>query len=141
MDLPRVPKARMVLPMLIACLSVAACTGTIVSYTNPYRIDVRQGNYVTQEMVARLKLGMTRDQVRFVLGTPLVNDVFHADRWDYVYRFQPGRGELQQRRVSVFFADGKLARVAGDVVPADAAGAQEPAAGPAVAPDSAAVRP
>ncbi len=86
---------------------------------SPYRIDVRQGNYVTQEMVARLRPGMTREQVRFALGSPLVADVFHAERWDYVYRFQPGRGAVQTRRLTVFFEDDKLVRVGGDVIAAD----------------------
>lgn len=106
-------------PLLLpSLLLLAACSNTpdITSRITPYRIDVRQGNYVTQDMVARLKPGMSRDQVRFALGTPLVADMFHADRWDYVYRFQPGRGEAQLRRIVVFFEDGKLARVGGDVV-------------------------
>ena len=107
------------LPLLAACNS----TPQITSYLTPYRIDVRQGNMVTQEMVAQLKPGLSRDQVRFILGTPLVVDPFHADRWDYVYRFQPGKGEVQQRRLIVYFADGKLQRVGGDVV-ADQAGAE-----------------
>ena len=64
-------------------------------FVKPYRIDIRQGNYVTQEMVSQLKPGMSRDQVRFVLGTPLVTDVFHTDRWDYIYRFRPGKGDQQ----------------------------------------------
>jgi len=99
-------------------LLLAGCSNTpdITSRLSPYRIDVRQGNYVTQDMVAKLKPGMSRDQVRFALGTPLVADMFHADRWDYVYRFQPGRGEPQLRRLVVFFEEGKLARVGGDVV-------------------------
>lgn len=105
-------------PYLLPALFLAGCSNTpdIASRLSPYRIDVRQGNYVTQEMVAKLRPGMSRDQVRFVLGTPLVNDMFHADRWDYVYRFQPGRGEVQLRRLVVFFEDGKLARLGGDVV-------------------------
>jgi outer membrane protein assembly factor BamE len=66
--------------------------------------------------------------VRFALGTPLVADMFHADRWDYVYRFQPGRGEAQLRRLIVFFQDGKLVRVGGDVVAeaAESTAATEP---------------
>jgi hypothetical protein len=68
---------------------------------------------------------MTKDQVRFILGTPLVTDLFHADRWDYVYRFKPGHGEAQQRRFVVYFAEGKLARLSGDVV-AEAQSATEP---------------
>jgi outer membrane protein assembly factor BamE len=104
--------------LLFPSLLLAACSSTpdITSRLSPYRIDVRQGNYVTQDMVAKLKPGMSRDQVRFALGTPLVADMFHSDRWDYVYRFQPGRGEAQLRRLVVFFEDGKLVRVGGDVV-------------------------
>ena len=103
---------------VLAALSAAlsGCSATALSdFVKPYRIDVRQGNYVTQDMVAQLKPGMTREQVRFVLGTPLVADVFHADRWDYIYRFQPGKGESQERRLAVVFEDGRLARLEGDV--------------------------
>jgi outer membrane protein assembly factor BamE len=104
--------------LLLALPLLAACSSSpdITSMLSPYRVDVRQGNYVDQEMVAKLRPGMTRDQVRFALGTPLVADMFHADRWDYVYRLQPGRGEVQLRRLVVFFVDDKLARVGGDVV-------------------------
>lgn len=98
--------------LLVAVLSGCTAVG---DFFKPYRIDVRQGNFVTQEMVSQLKSGMTRDQVRFVLGTPLVTDVFHSDRWDYIYRFQPGKGSLQERRLTVIFEDGKLARLEGDV--------------------------
>ncbi len=99
------------------CTLLAACASTpdVTSYLRPFRVDVRQGNFVTQEMVAQIKPGLTRDQVRFILGTPLVTDLFHANRWDYVYRFQPGRGEAQERRLAVYFDDNKLARVDGDV--------------------------
>lgn len=112
----------LVLPSLVA---LAGCSNMpdITSLLTPYRIDVRQGNFVTPAMVAQLKPGQTQDQVRFILGTPLVMDPFHADRWDYVYRFQPGHGEVQQRRLAVYFAAGKLARFDGDIV-AEAAPAQ-----------------
>jgi outer membrane protein assembly factor BamE len=81
-----------------------------------YRIDIRQGNMVTQEMAAQLKPGQTKDQVRFILGTPLVADMFHADRWDYVYRFRPGSNydQVEERRLIVFFEKGKLTKVGGD---------------------------
>lgn len=82
----------------------------------PYRIDIQQGNFVSQEMVGQLKRGMTRDQVRFVLGTPLVADIFHADRWDYVYYLeQPGKPRVE-RRLAVHFEGDRLARLEGDVV-------------------------
>ena len=108
-------RAARALPALVL---LAACSGVpVLPGFTPYRMDIQQGNYVDQEMVSRLKTGMTRDQVRFVLGTPLVADVFHADRWDYVFVRDPQSGPAQQRRLSVFFQEGKLARVEGDVVP------------------------
>lgn len=110
------------LPLLAACSN----TPQITNFLSPYRIDVRQGNMVTQEMVAQLKPGLTREQVRFILGSPLVADMFHVDRWDYVYRFRPGRGEVEQRVLTVFFQDNKLTRVAGDVVADDGARADAP---------------
>jgi len=109
---------RFVLPIL--CLLMAACS--VTERLHPYRPDIRQGNFVTQEMVAQLKPGMSRDQVRFVLGSPLLVDVFHADRWDYLYRLQSGAdGSVKQRRLAVFFKDDKLVRVDGDVEAAEAA--------------------
>lgn len=111
----------LLLPFLAACSSPQ-----ITNFVSPYRMDVRQGNFVTQEMVAQLKLGQTRDQVRFILGSPLVTDMFHVDRWDYVYRFSSGKGEVQQRGLTVFFQDNKLTRVAGDVVADDGSKSGEP---------------
>jgi outer membrane protein assembly factor BamE len=84
----------------------------------PYRLEIQQGNFVSQEMAAQLKPGMTKEQVRFVLGTPLVSDIFHAERWDYIYSLDRRGAPRQQRRLAVFFEAGKLARVDGDVAPA-----------------------
>jgi outer membrane protein assembly factor BamE len=80
-------------------------------------MTIQQGNNLSQEMVAQLKLGMTREQVRFVLGTPLLMDVFHADRWDYVYYREVPGGKREQRNLSVIFEKDKLVRVLGDLVP------------------------
>src|SRR5471030_543156 len=104
----------------IAALLLASCGSARLSapVIAPYRMEIQQGNFVSQEMVAQLKLGMSKDQVRFVLGTPLITDSFHADRWDYVYRRQRANSsELEQRKVAVFFDDGKLKRIEGDVTP------------------------
>jgi len=90
----------------------------------PYRMTIQQGNYLSQEMIAQLKLGMTRDQVRFVLGTPLLMDVFHADRWDYVYTREVPGGKREQRNLSVVFEKDKLARVLGDLVPPEGTAVQ-----------------
>jgi outer membrane protein assembly factor BamE len=106
------------MPMLRALTLALALPLAGCGWLAPYRIDIQQGNFVSQEMAAQLKRGMTKDQVRFVLGTPLVTDIFHADRWDYVYLLdRPGEPPVH-RRLAVFFDDGKLARVDGDVVAA-----------------------
>ncbi len=126
--------SRPLLTSLLLAPLLGACSSTpdVASRLSPYRIDVRQGNYVTQDMVAKLKPGMSREQVRFALGTPLVADMFHADRWDYIYRFQPGRGAAQQRRLVVFFEEGKLVRVGGDVVAESDSASPAPAPAPRV---------
>ena len=106
------------LSFVLLSLFLAACgSKTILS---PYKIDIQQGNYVTQEMVSKLKPGMTKSQVRFVLGTPLVTDVFHSDRWDYIYSYSKAGALSERRNITVFFADGKLTRIEGDVVPSAA---------------------
>lgn len=77
-----------------------------------YKIDIQQGNYIDQDMLNTLQLGMTKRQVQFVLGTPLINDPFHQDRWDYLYRFKPGGGgEIVQRHATLYFENDRLARV------------------------------
>ncbi|MFN7086812.1 MAG: outer membrane protein assembly factor BamE [Burkholderiales bacterium] len=109
---------------LTGCSGVPAVPGI-----GPYKIDVQQGNYVNQEMVARLKPGMTRSQVRFVLGTPLVVDVFRTNRWDYVYVYEKAGKLAEHRKLTVIFEDDKLARIEGDVVAAKSAAAAPEAAG------------
>jgi outer membrane protein assembly factor BamE len=79
-----------------------------LGFFRPYRPDIQQGNFISQEMVAQLKEGMTQDQVIFLLGTPLLNDVFHADRWDYAFRMQKGDGQVTSSRVTVFFKDKRV---------------------------------
>jgi outer membrane protein assembly factor BamE len=107
---------------LVAASLLAGCSfDNLVDKIDPYRIDVRQGNYVDQKMVSQLRKGMTRDQVRFVLGSPLVVDTFRDDRWDYVYLYKPGDGEREQRVISVFFDGDLLDHVEGDVQAGDAA--------------------
>jgi outer membrane protein assembly factor BamE len=96
-----------------------------------YRMEVQQGNFVAQESISKLKLGMTKDQVRFVLGTPLLADIFHADRWDYVYtRRRENSREVEERRFALFFRDGALIRIEGDVIPAPSRAAGAPQSSP-----------
>jgi outer membrane protein assembly factor BamE len=105
--------------ILLAALLLAGC-----NILAPYKMDIQQGNVITQEMLAKLQPGMTRSQVRFALGTPLVVDPFRADRWDYVYYYTKQGVVTEQRRIVVVFKDDKLARIEGNVVPAGTGGAR-----------------
>ena len=96
------------LPMLFAGCMLA-----------PHKIDIQQGNYVDQAMVAKLKPEMTRSQVRFILGTPLIADGFHSNRWDYVYLTGKANNVRTQHKITVVFDGDKLKHVEGDIVPAD----------------------
>ena len=86
---------------------------------SPYRPDIQQGNFVSQEMLAQLKVGQTRDQVKFILGTPLLSDIFHGDRWDYPFYLARGNGELTTARVTVYFKDDKVAKFDGGNLPTE----------------------
>ena len=125
------------LAIVVPALLVAACQGGMPTLPSiaPYRIDIQQGNLVTQDMVAKLQPGMTRSQVRYVLGTPLVTDIFHPDRWDYVYRLEKAGKLIEHRRIAAVFSGDKLLRIEGDVVPSVAEPAKPAAAAvPAAAP-------
>ena len=93
---------------LFAFLLLAIATAGCV-----YKIDVQQGNYITQDLVDKLKPGMTKAEVKGILGTPLLIDAFHANRWDYFFSNKPNRMPEERSRVSVFFQDEKLVSVEG----------------------------
>ncbi len=94
---------------MLTLVALAGC-----SFPGVYRIDIPQGNIITQDMVDQLRPGLTKRQVNFILGTPLIRDTFNQDRWDYVYSFQRGGGERVQERLSVFFQNNELIRFEGD---------------------------
>lgn len=98
---------------------------------SPYKVEIQQGNAISQDMLARLKPGMTPSQVRFVLGTPMLVDPFRNNRWDYVYRLEKGGRLIESRRVTVVFENDKLKGIEGDVV----AAAGKPEAKPEAKPD------
>ncbi len=112
---------RMIVWSRVAVLGVSVLlAGCHVGNLSVYKIDVQQGNILTQDEVKQLHVGMTPDQVRFLLGSPLVVDTFHPERWDYVYTYRPGTyaRELKipavpHRDVTLWFKDGKLARMDG----------------------------
>jgi outer membrane protein assembly factor BamE len=78
---------------------------------SPYKMEIRQGNYVTQDMRKKVKVGMSRQQVSSVLGSPLVTDVFHANRWDYIYRFEEKTKLVEQQRLTVYFQGDFVSRI------------------------------
>ncbi len=98
--------------LLQACNDVAS-----LDFPGVYKISIVQGNVITQDMVDQLRPGMTKRQVMFVMGSPLVRDPFHQDRWDYVYNFEPGGGTRGGERLTVYFVDDQLIRFEGDFVP------------------------
>ncbi|HSH72238.1 MAG TPA: outer membrane protein assembly factor BamE [Methylophilaceae bacterium] len=102
--------------ILLALLS-ASCSSTIPSL-KPYRMDIQQGNVVNSKMMSQLRPGMTKSQVRFILGTPLIQDSFHSNRWDYFYQMRKGGAIIEQRRVILDFENDLLKGVRGDVIPA-----------------------
>jgi outer membrane protein assembly factor BamE len=98
--------------LIIYCLS----TLVFLSSCSLYKIDIQQGNWVTQEMLDKLELNMPKRKVHFVMGSPLIADIFQQQRWDYLYSFQPGGKSRQQRRISLFFDENqRLVKVSGDV--------------------------
>lgn len=107
----------------LAVLLVLLCTacGTAVPSIKPYKLDVQQGNVVTSKMLLQLRPGMTKSQVRFIMGTPLIQDSFHGNRWDYVYQMREAGKITEQRRVILDFEKDLLKTVRGDVIPAGAA--------------------
>jgi outer membrane protein assembly factor BamE len=93
--------------------------GKIWSYVSPYKITIQQGNFISQEQASQLKQGMTREQVRFLLGTALLTDMFHEDRWDYPFRLLKPSGELITSRISIYFKNNTVAKFEGANLPTE----------------------
>ncbi len=114
----------------MACAVVGACSSAApnlsnsaanpVNWITPYKVDVIQGNFVSKEQIEQLQPGMTREQVKAVLGTPLMASLFHADRWDYVFTLKRQGVEPQSFKYTVFFKGDLLERFAGDTMPSEA---------------------
>jgi len=112
---PIFTKLRTCLAIGVLAASLSACGSTKWGF--PYRADVQQGNWITTEQVAQLQKGMTHEQVRFILGTPVLQDVFHANRWDYLYFNKPGYGSEQERKFTVWFEGDSVSHWEGDEQP------------------------
>ncbi|MDQ8035240.1 hypothetical protein CEG14_05930 [Bordetella genomosp. 1] len=104
-----------VLVTVALAAALTACSGGKWGF--PYKADIQQGNWITSEQVALLQQGMTREQVRFALGSPTLTSVLHGDRWDYPYYFKPGYGKAEERQFTVWFENDRLTRWSGDEQP------------------------
>lgn len=109
------PRLRNLAMIVLLSAVVAGCSGDRWGF--PYRKPVQQGNWVTKEQVSLLKPGMTREQVKFALGSPTLTSVLHANRWDYPYYFRHGNGTIEERLLTIYFENNALARWQGDEQP------------------------
>ena len=105
--------------LLTGCANSTDGGSRLISFPGAYKIDIQQGNVVTRKMVNQLELGMTRAQVQYIMGTPLLQDTFDRNRWDYIYSNQPGDARRDQRTVTLFFENDRLRSrsISGDFVP------------------------
>jgi outer membrane protein assembly factor BamE len=111
----------------LAILSLTGCLGggnmsdpvtdTLAQTPFMYKPDIQQGNVITQQQVNRLEPGMSMEQVRYLLGTPLLQSTFHENRWDYVYTMKRGGDKVEKKRIALFFKDGQLNAIEGDYRP------------------------
>ncbi len=106
--------------MALVAVTVVGCAGRDRSQSgllSPYRIAIPQGNYLNQQMLDQVRQGMSREQVRLAIGTPLLADPFHPDRWDYVFRFQYPNGDAELRRVTIRFDGDVVSKIDADKLP------------------------
>lgn len=111
--------------IIVIALFLTAC-GSGIPKVKPFKLDIQQGNVITSEMLLKLKPGMTKSQVRYILGTPLIQDSFHGNRWDYFYQYEKGGKLIERRDVYLTFEKNLLDKIAGDVVLQGAPGAVAP---------------
>lgn len=96
---------------LLLSLSLSAC------FVRPYKFDLIQGNDITSESVSLIHPGMSEEEVRYLLGTPMLHDIFHTNRWDYVYLEKPGHGEEIRRHLAIYFENGRVEKITQDPLP------------------------
>ena len=127
------PRFLAVLGLALVLVTTAGC-GMVRGFTlKPYRLDVQQGNFLDEEDLEQIQPGMTRTQVRFLLGTPMVADTFNDDRWDYVYYYRRGRsGDIYLRHFTVYFEGDQAIRVVRDPANTEVAPVEMGDAGDAV---------
>ena len=105
---------RIITFIFISLLFISACSGRLFTV---HKIDVQQGNAIDPKKVEQVKIGMTREQVKFLMGPPLITDVFHPERWDYIYFLIPDYGETERRHLMVLFEGDKVASLEKSDIP------------------------
>lgn len=113
------PQSVVALVIVAFAFSATGCAGTIARIFEPYKVEIQQGNFISREQVAGLREGMTRDQVRFVLGSPMLQPVFRGDRWDYLFYVRRTSGEVVERKFTAWFKDDRLVKWEGDEMPSE----------------------
>lgn len=101
----------------LASLTLASCSTLMEHLPGVYKLDIQQGNIIDQEMIDQLRPGMRKRQVLYVLGSPMLTDVFHPERWDYIHSVQKDGGPRMQKRISLYFEGDSLIGVQGDFKP------------------------
>ena len=107
------------LTAVAGCSSLDGASNRLASIVTPYKVDVVQGNFVSREQIEALAPGMSRQQVRDILGTPLVTSLFHTERWEYVFTIKRPGEDIQTRKLTVFFQGDLLQRFEGDPMPSE----------------------
>ncbi len=97
--------------MIFICIMVCVSACTNFNFPGVYRINIKQGNIIEADMIDQLKTGMSRDQVRYVMGSPMIADTFHQERWDYIYRLKRGNGDVLEKHVTLIFSEDLLAEI------------------------------
>ncbi len=97
---------------------ITGCSNSnFFSFPGVYKMDIQQGNVLAEKKIRQLKTGMTKEQVAFIMGNPVLTDIFNKNRWDYVYSFQPGGEPRQQKRLTLFFQQNQLIRMTRNALP------------------------
>ena len=105
--------------LILAALFLTSCTYIFERIPGVYSLDIQQGNMISQDVINQLRPKMTKRQVLFIMGSPMLKDIFHERRWDYIYSFQAGGGPRTQKKISLFFDGDTLIGVQGDYRPSN----------------------
>lgn len=114
----------MSIKIILLSLLLASCSDFYIPLLTPYKMDIRQGNFVTPDMREKLKKGMTKVQVRYVMGTPMINDVFHGNRWDYLYRLERDGKVIEKQNLTLYFEGDNLLGIEDERQPEETAPAK-----------------